>query len=74
LRGSWRCDELNAYGGKLLAAYGAFLVLAGVIESGLAPQPGSLWLPLLIAVPLLVVIPVVWLINVRGRRLLRTQN
>jgi hypothetical protein len=35
------CYELDAYGGTPLAAYGAFLVLVGVVESRFAPSPPS---------------------------------
>ncbi|HTX68270.1 MAG TPA: SdpI family protein [Thermoleophilia bacterium] len=61
--------ELNAYGGKLMLGYGAFLILAGVVEFRLAVPPTSPWSPLLVGVPVLAVIPVLLLINARGKRL-----
>ena len=61
--------ELNAYGGKLLVVYGAFLVVAGLVEYWLDVPPTSLWMPLLIGIPVLLVVPVLLLINARGRRL-----
>lgn len=61
--------ELNAYGGKLLAAYGGLLVLAGVIGLRIAPDPTSLWAPVYMAVPMLPLIVVLLLINARGKKL-----
>jgi hypothetical protein len=61
--------ELSACGGKLLAAYGGFLVLVGVIGLGVAPDPTSLWSPVLLGLPLLPIVVVLLLIQARGKRL-----
>jgi hypothetical protein len=61
--------ELNAYGGKLLAVYGGFLVLVGVVGLGVAPDPTSLWSPVLLVLPLLPVVVVLLAIRARGRKL-----
>jgi hypothetical protein len=61
--------ELNAYGGKLLAVYGGFLVVVGVIGFGVVPDPTSLWSPVFMGVPILLIFVVLLLINQRGKRL-----
>ena len=61
--------ELNAYGGKLLAVYGGFLVVVGAIGFGVVPDPTSLWSPVFMVVPILLIFVVLLLINARGKRL-----
>lgn len=61
--------ELNSYGGKLLVAFGAFLIAFGVLTRGLAPAPSSVWAPLFMVAPLLTLLPVLALIRARARRL-----
>ena len=61
--------ELNAYGGRLLLAFGAFLVAFGVLTRDLAPPPSSLWAPMYMVAPLLALVPVLVLIRARARRL-----
>jgi hypothetical protein len=60
---------LNAYGGKLLAAYGGFLVLAGLVGFAIAPDPTSPWAPVFLGGPILVCFPVLLLIKAKGKRL-----
>src|SRR5262245_12303295 len=40
--------EINAYGGKLLLAYGALLFVFGYLTREIAPPPSSAWSPLFI--------------------------
>jgi hypothetical protein len=61
--------ELNAYGGKVLAVYGGFLILAGVVGVAVAPDPTSLWAPVFMVAPVLVIFLALLLINRRGRKL-----
>jgi hypothetical protein len=61
--------ELNAYGGKLLTAYGGFLILVGVVGFNYAPDPTSLWAPVYMGVPMVVIFLVLLLINQRGKKL-----
>lgn len=61
--------ELNTYGGKLLVAFGAFLVVVALIGFAVAPDPRSPWAPVFVGAPLLLIIPVLGLIRARGKRL-----
>jgi hypothetical protein len=61
--------ELNAYGGWLFIAFGALLAAAGAVNVAVAPDPTSIWAPVLIVVPMLGVVPVLLLINARGKQL-----
>lgn len=61
--------ELNAYGGKLLLAFGLFLVAFGFLTRHVAPPPSSLWAPLYMVAPLLVILPVLALIRAHARHL-----
>lgn len=60
---------INVYGGWLLFLFGVFLAAFGWLARAFAPPPQSLWAPLFLVVPLLPLIPVIWLINLRARRL-----
>ncbi len=61
--------EINAYGGKLLLAYGLALVAFGYLARDAAPPPTSPWTVVFVAGPLLVVFPVLALIIAFARRL-----
>ena len=61
--------EINAYGGKLILAYGLFLLAFSYLGRDLAPPPTSLWAPVFMVVPFAVILPVVILIYVFARRL-----
>jgi hypothetical protein len=61
--------ELNAYGGKLLLAFGLFLLTFGYLGRDFAPDPTSLWAPVFLVVPLVAIIPVLMRINAFARRL-----
>ena len=61
--------ELNAYGGKLLAAYGLLLFAFGVVTRDSAPPPLSPWSPVFIVGPLVLVFAVLALIARCARRL-----
>lgn len=61
--------ELNAYGGKLLLAFGLALVAVAHLGRDLAPPPRSPWAPLFLIVPLAALVPVIALINAFARRL-----
>ena len=61
--------DVNAYGGKLLAAYGLLLFAFGVATRNSAPPPLSPWSPVFIVGPLLLVFAVVALIALHARRL-----
>jgi hypothetical protein len=60
---------VNNYGGKLLLAFGVFLLAFGVIGQGVAPAPTSPWAPVFLVAPLLVMVPVIMLILAYARRL-----
>ena len=61
--------EINAYGGRLLLAFGLFLVAFGWFGQGIAPPPTSAWAPVFLVVPLLAIVPVLVRINAFARRL-----
>ncbi len=61
--------EINAYGGKLMLAFGFFVALFGLIGPLIAPPPASLWTPVFLVVPLLPGIPLIALVSAFARRL-----
>lgn len=61
--------ELNEYGGKLFFVFGIVLFLIGRLYSRLAPDPSSLWVPVLQAGPLLLIFPILLLIRSYAKRL-----
>jgi hypothetical protein len=60
---------VNAYGGKLLLAFGLFLLIFGSLSRDLAPQPTSLWAPVFLVIPFLAIVPVIILVTVYARHL-----
>ena len=61
--------EINAYGGKLLLAFGLFLLVFGCFGREFAPPPTSIWAPVFLVFPLLPMVPVLALISAFARRL-----
>jgi uncharacterized membrane protein len=61
--------EINAYGGKLLLAFGLFLLVFSWFSLSFAPPPTSIWAPVFLIIPLLVLVPVLALFNAFARRL-----
>jgi SdpI/YfhL protein family len=61
--------EINAYGGRLLLAFGLFLIAFAYLGNDFAPPPTSLWAPVFLLIPLLALIPVLARIRVYARRL-----
>jgi len=61
--------EINAYGGRLLIAFGLFLIAFAYLGHGFAPPPTSPWAPVFLVVPLLVLVPIVVRIRTYARRL-----
>jgi hypothetical protein len=61
--------EINAYGGRLLLAYGLLLTFLGITAHDLAPSPASIWMAVFIVGPLLLIFPILVLINSYARRL-----
>ena len=61
--------DINAYGGKLLLAYGLLLTLFGIAAHDYAPSPQSIWSAAFIVGPLLLLFPLLALINLHARRL-----
>jgi uncharacterized membrane protein len=61
--------EINAYGGRLLLAFGLFLIAFAYLGNGMAPSPTSPWAPVFLIIPLLVLVPVVGRIRAYARRL-----
>ncbi|HXH64737.1 MAG TPA: SdpI family protein [Mariprofundaceae bacterium] len=61
--------EINAYGGRLLLAFGLFLIAFAYLANDIAPPPTSPWAPVFLLVPLLALIPVVARIRAYARRL-----
>jgi hypothetical protein len=59
--------DINAYGGKLLLAYGLLLAVFGIVAHDYAPSPQSIWSAVFIVGPLLLLFPLLALINVRAR-------
>ena len=60
---------LNEYGGKVLLAFGLFLLGFGLGTWRLAPPPTSPWAPVYLIVPLLGILPTALLIRRRAKRL-----
>jgi hypothetical protein len=61
--------EINAYGGRLLIAFGLFLIIIAYLSHDFAPSPKSPWAPVFLIVPLLALVPVVARIRTYARRL-----
>lgn len=61
--------ELNAFGGKLLSLFGAFLVGFGYLTKDVAPPATSLWAPVFFILPLPAIIPVLVLTKAFARHL-----
>ncbi len=61
--------EINAYGGKLLLAFGVFLLVVAYAGLDAAPPPTSPWAPVYLVVPLLALVPVLGLVVGYARRL-----
>jgi hypothetical protein len=61
--------DINAYGGKLLLAYGLLLIVFGLAARDLAPSQTSLWMAPFIVGPLLLLFPLLALMNAYARRL-----
>jgi uncharacterized membrane protein len=61
--------EINAFGGRLLLAFGLFLIAFAYLGNGMAPPPTSPWAPVFFLVPLLALVPVVGRIRAYARRL-----
>jgi hypothetical protein len=61
--------EINAYGGRILLAYGVALVGFGVLARHSAPPPTSIWTAVFIVGPMVLVFPLLGLIIARARRL-----
>ena len=61
--------EVNAYGGKLLLGFGAFLVAFALLAGRFSPPPRSPLAPLFLIAPLLALWPVLRLIAAFSRRL-----
>ena len=47
---NWR--EINAFAGRRLALFGAFLLAIGYLLGDIAPPPTSAWSPLILVLPL----------------------
>ena len=60
---------INAYGGRILMAYGVALVAFGLLARHAAPPPTSIWTALFIAGPMILVCPLLGLIRAYARRL-----
>ena len=60
---------INAYGGKLLFAFGIFLLAYGWFSLDFVPPPTSLWTPVFLLLPLLVLVPALAMLNAFARRL-----
>lgn len=61
--------EINAYGGRLLIAFGLFLIAFAYVGNGFAPPPTSPWAPVFLVLPLSALIPVVARIRAYARRI-----
>ena len=61
--------EINAYGGKLLFAFGILLLAYGWFSLDFVPPPTSPWTPVFLLLPLLVLVPVLAMFNAFARRL-----
>ena len=60
---------INAYGGKVLMAYGVVLFTFGLLARNSAPPPTSIWTAAFIVGPMLLVFPLLGLIGAYARRL-----
>ena len=60
---------INAYGGRLLLAFGLFLLLFGWFGQDYAPPPTSIWAPVYLIIPFLALLPILAMINVFARHL-----
>jgi uncharacterized membrane protein len=60
---------INAYGGKVLMAYGVALFAFGLLARDSAPPPTSIWSAVFIVGPMLLVLPLLGLISAYARRL-----
>lgn len=60
---------INAYGGRVLMAYGSALFAFGLFARDSAPPPTSIWAAFFIVGPLILVFPLLGLINAHARRL-----
>ena len=54
--------DINAYGGKLLFAYGVALVIYGIFARPFAPDPRSIWSLVYVLAPFVLVAPMLALI------------
>ncbi|MDO8988161.1 MAG: SdpI family protein [Sideroxyarcus sp.] len=61
--------EINAYGGKLLLAFGVFMLAFGYLGRDYAPPPNSAWAPVFLVIPLLSLAPVFARIKAFARQL-----
>jgi ABC-type Na+ efflux pump permease subunit len=60
---------INAYGGKLLLAFGLLLLLFSWFGQDYAPAPTSIWAPIYLIMPFLALLPMLAMINAFARRL-----
>lgn len=60
---------INAYGGKLLLAFGLLLLLFSWLGQDYAPPPTSIWAPVYLLIPALALIPMLAMIIAFARRL-----
>ena len=58
---------INAYGGKVLMAYGIALFAFGLLARDSAPPPTSIWTPVFIVGPMLLVLPLLGSRSTRTR-------
>lgn len=61
--------DINAYGGRILMAYGVALVAFGFLARDSAPPPTSIWTAVFIVGPMILVFPLLGLISAYARRL-----
>ena len=61
--------DINAYGGKVLMAYGVALFAFGLLARDWAPPSSSILSAVFIVGPLILVFPLLGLISAHGRRL-----
>lgn len=60
---------INAFGGRLLTAYGLAVLAFGLLARDSAPPPTSIWTAVFIVGPMLLVFPLLALIKAHARRL-----
>ena len=60
---------INAFGGRLLMAYGLALFAFGLFARDAAPSPTSIWTAAFIVGPMLLVFPLLGVISAHARRL-----